>query len=360
VSGIIEMEEDLLRLPFDMFQRYQAVRNVIERVRTKEKLSIIDVGGSPGYMAKFLPKAEVIVIDVKISDGGVDIRADGCHLPIRPGSCDMAISIDTLEHISKPNRPHFLDELLRVTADYVIVAAPFSEKGVAEAEQLVYDFADRILIMKNEFLAEHIQYGIPDLEDVLQQLSNRTVDTALIPNGFLGNWIQLMLLDHLMLYLGAEELRKEFSCFYNSNFYRFDNREPSYRKVIIARKRGSIPSMDNLGAVKLEPKPALPSIEMNQFLVKLLSMKVALKTRDDAIVFLKKEVDNLHRILKKRDEAVRFLQDEKQNLATIIKSRDEAIFHLKNEILNLQTEVARLQSATYFVRMKLAKLLRRN
>ena len=55
---------ELASLPFDLYQRHRLAQEVVERVRGRRKrLTILDVGGAPGHLKKFLPRDRIMVLD---------------------------------------------------------------------------------------------------------------------------------------------------------------------------------------------------------------------------------------------------------------------------------------------------------
>jgi hypothetical protein len=54
-------------LPFDMFQRYMLTREIVQAVRHKRKISVLDVGGAPGAISDFFPADDIYITDLGIS-----------------------------------------------------------------------------------------------------------------------------------------------------------------------------------------------------------------------------------------------------------------------------------------------------
>ena len=60
------MNADLLELPFDQYQRYRLVADILKEVRPKgRRLSILDVGGRTALLRQFLPKDDVTAVDLE-------------------------------------------------------------------------------------------------------------------------------------------------------------------------------------------------------------------------------------------------------------------------------------------------------
>ncbi len=229
-----------LKLPFDQYQRYRVACDAIEAVREEgEKLTVLDVGGSPGLALDFLPKDRVFVIDRTDASKGPFIRGDGTAMPFRDRAFDVVMSVDVLEHIAPERRETFLNELKRVSKRYVFIAAPFRSDAVVEAERVLYDVIKAASGEEHAFLKEHLEHGLPEESGVRETLEGDRWETLSIPNGALKRWLPMMA---LMLYMiGDENLRDiagRVSAFYNSNYYEDDNREPSYRRLVGAARGG--------------------------------------------------------------------------------------------------------------------------
>ncbi len=135
-----EMVKDVLHPPFDQCQQYKVVREIVRLIKgqqQKQALKVLGMGGlSHTYegqplfpITRFLPEDEIMVLDVQ--DYGAPnylwVDKDGLF-PLSDASFDVVVSCDSLEHISSERRPAFLDELLRVARQYVVLAAPFDRR----------------------------------------------------------------------------------------------------------------------------------------------------------------------------------------------------------------------------------------
>ncbi|HKX46862.1 MAG TPA: class I SAM-dependent methyltransferase, partial [Planctomycetota bacterium] len=99
-----------LRLPFDQYQRYRLVSDVVERLRGgRARLRVLDVGGRTGLLRGFLPEDEVVLVDLEPSDvrPGL-VLGTGSRLPFRSGAFDVVCAFDTLEHVPPEQRAAFV------------------------------------------------------------------------------------------------------------------------------------------------------------------------------------------------------------------------------------------------------------
>ncbi|MDI6892257.1 MAG: methyltransferase domain-containing protein [Actinomycetota bacterium] len=230
------MEERLYELPFDQFQRYKVVEEIVNLARDDKPLKILDVGGYPGLISDFLPNDETYILDVASCERPNYIRGDGTSLPFTDGAFDVVSSLDVYEHIPTGERDRFIDEICRVSRDLVILSAPFKNRDVELVEKVLYEYVARVF---GEFptLKEHIDRGLPDLDDLLHRLENKGLLVINFPSGYLYNWLVMMLVKHyIMATLNSQKVQAQFDKLYNVHFSHDEFRSPSYRQVVVASK----------------------------------------------------------------------------------------------------------------------------
>jgi len=108
---------------------------------------VIDVGSSHAGYLIHMQAAQRIALDIAApfleaipeESGILRIRADAETLPIAPGSVDVVIISDVLEHLLEPER--FVQRLMQIAtpATRVIVHVPW-EENIARYESSVYEF----------------------------------------------------------------------------------------------------------------------------------------------------------------------------------------------------------------------------
>ncbi len=231
-------------LPFDQYNRYRIIREALENLFDDPlSLSVLDVGGWPGTLQRFLPCNTVTITDIQKWRGEY-VRANGCLLPFRDGAFDVAVSSDTIEHIAPDSRPRFLAELMRVNKRLLFLNAPFEDPEVVRAEKIVQSLIESKYGERYEFMEEHRCHGLPDLAGTLTALNENGFETAVLPNGYLPHWI-IALSTFFMLQwrFPDEKLSARANAYYNACFYRSDNREPSYRKLIVASRTVELSSL---------------------------------------------------------------------------------------------------------------------
>lgn len=345
-----------LELPFDQYQRYKIVEELVTLIRDGRRLRVLDVGGHPGFISIFLPEDETFILDTLPAVRPNYVQGDGARLPFKNNSFDLVVSIDTLEHIPSDQRPRFLEEQLRTSRNYILLAAPFEDENISLAEQIVNEFFIKKIGHPNDSLEEHFANGLPRLGETLAFLEEKGVQHLEIPNGYLYNWlIMMMALPAAQALPDSEKLVAMINRFYNQNLYVSDNRKPCYRTVILASKqhsldrdqitsryarvKGDVPVDTKLQLANLllslrleEPRVAALEDELNKRTAWALQLNNELATKDAYIGKLQSEFEE-------RTEWALKLRDE-------VEDRDRRILKLQDELeertdwaLKLQKEV---------------------
>jgi len=232
------MTADLLELPFDQYQRYRLVADILNEVRPKGRtLSILDVGGRTALLRQFLPSDDVTAVDLEMSDEPGLVLGDGSRLPFQDGSFDVVAGFDTLEHVPPARRTAFVDECARVASRWVVLIGPYESKRVNEAEERLVDFLREKLKTEHRYLNEHRSHGLPSLKGVESTLHKHGLQTACIGQGNLDRWLGLMCLE---LYLDADPCLRpvatRFFRFYNQTLYSSDHGGDMYRHALVGAK----------------------------------------------------------------------------------------------------------------------------
>jgi hypothetical protein len=345
---------DKLELPFDQYQRYKMVEELTELIRDGRQLRILDVGGHPRLIADFLPEDDTFILDVQPSEGLHCVQGDGARLPFRDGSFDLVVSVDTLEHIPPDRRSGFLEEQLRTSRDYVLLAAPFEDENVSLAEQIVNEFFIKKIGHPNDSLEEHFANGLPRLDETLSFFDESGVQHLEIPNGYLYNWLVMMMaLPAVQASPDSEELVAMINRFYNQKFYASDNRPPCYRTVILASKQHSLglvnwetgklvhwESPTNLPAYQSTNLPVDTSLQLANLILSLRLEQPRIATLEDELRKRTEWALQLRDELAKKDAYIEKLQDEfAERTEWALKLREE-VEDRDRRIVGLQDELA--------------------
>jgi hypothetical protein len=158
-----------------------------------------------------------------------------------------------MEHVPPHERQEFVHELVRVTNTWLLIAAPFDDPQVVRAEEVLQQLIVARYVERNQFIEEHRQNGLPDLSQTLGLLRSAGFDTVVLPNGYLHRWLLAISLFFLLqARFDDAELSARVNAYYNRSFYRDDNREPSYRKLIVAG-RGAGEALSRLPGLLVAP-----------------------------------------------------------------------------------------------------------
>lgn len=306
---------------------------------------MLDVGGYPGLIKDFLNEDETVVVDILPSEEPNYIQTDGTSLPFKANSFDLVCSLDTLEHVPPGNRESFLEEMLRVSKDYIVLICPFFDENIKLAEQITYEFYRKTFSADLEVLGEHLEYGLPDLEEVEQFVNKKGLSFITIPSGYLFNWLPMQVAKiYIQSLPRSEKLNSMIDRFYNENYYEGDHRLPSYRTVLVASKESKEPLAKIAKRFKVETDSQngeLKSFDTFSMLMSLLDLQ-----HKNQMQNLVKEVEATHKMLKEKDVHI-------YNLERIIAERD-------NHIQNLERWADRVQRTFSYRAYALVKKVKKN
>ncbi|MEZ6017204.1 MAG: methyltransferase domain-containing protein [Planctomycetota bacterium] len=316
---------DVERLPFDQYQRYRLVSDLVGEVRPPGKrLRILDVGGRTALLRDFLPADRVDLVDMEPAPSPGLVLGDGSRLPFMDGAFDVVAAFDTLEHVPPQARAAFVAECARVSRGYVMIAGPYQTARVEEAEEAVLVFLEQKLGIEHRYLREHRAYGLPDRAETEGVLAAAGLTVKSFGHANLDRWILLMCLEFYVDYDPTlRELGQRIFKFYNATLYASDHIEPVYRHVVIGAVAGApMPEASKVLAPPGAPREALPAF------LPLAQELLAFDHQRDA---LRPELERLHQVvrsleedLRQHDEAQRTVEaDLTAHRATVVALRAE-------------------------------------
>lgn len=148
--------------------RYAPVVAEIKRLKLSSS-KILEVGsGSLGITPYLKKQIDGLDVDFSppISPYINKIKGTATNIPFRKNSYDVVISVDTLEHLDKQERPKAIAEMIRVAKKLAIIVVPIGELSQSQDRQL-YLYWKKVFSTENQFLKEHIKNGLPQSEEIL-------------------------------------------------------------------------------------------------------------------------------------------------------------------------------------------------
>jgi predicted nucleic acid-binding Zn-ribbon protein len=239
---------DILALPFDQFQRYRLVADLVEKALGTRRGRVLDVGGRTELLGGFLKGHDIYLVDVEASDAKGLILGSGAALPFADDCFDAVCAFDTLEHVPVALRDAFVAECARVSRGFVFLAGPYDSPQVARSEELLQEFPKHKIGQPHRYLNEHRELGLPDREATLNVLRNAGGEVGVVGHANLERWLLAMCLE---MYMESDPLlqplAKPFYRFYNQMVFPHDHADPVYRHVVMASFGG-------------DPLPTIPEV----------------------------------------------------------------------------------------------------
>lgn len=148
--------------------RYAPVVSEIKKAHL-ENSKILEIGSGSLGITPYLKK-EVDGLDIDFSGPKSNMltrikgQADDIHF--HKNSYDVSISVDVIEHLDNSRRDSAIYEMLNVTKKLAILVVPEGEDSQIQDKKL-YEKYFKIFKKPNQFLQEHIKYGLPKKEEIL-------------------------------------------------------------------------------------------------------------------------------------------------------------------------------------------------
>ena len=243
-----EIKNEKLDLPFDLYTRNILISKLVNGVRNKRKLKILDVGGRSGQLKDFFKEDKCYVLDLRESERREEIYIVGDirDAPLKNSSFDVVISSDLYEHIPREDRLKTVSEMLRLSKNFIVLGAPFYSKEVEEAERKAYNFFLKNTGEPHPWLKEHIENGLPSRDELEDFLIEKGYEFYILETNNISNWLLLQFLTFYAYNYGLpEEKVSKVYRYYNENFVDLgDFLEPTYRKIFLVGKRGTLPTLE--------------------------------------------------------------------------------------------------------------------
>ncbi|MEM7517034.1 MAG: methyltransferase domain-containing protein, partial [Planctomycetota bacterium] len=334
-------------LPFDQYQRYRLVADVLQRIREGahggKPLRVLDVGGRTALLRRFLPEDHVFLVDVEASEEEGLVLGDGSRLPYKEGSFDAVATFDTLEHVPPAGREAFLAECRRVSRSWVIVAGPYDTPRVADAEVELREFLTHKLETKHRYLDEHHENGLPSLDATEAKLRELGGKVHSVAHGNIDRWLAMMCLSFYMdRDAPLREIAARFHRFYNESLYASDHAAPVYRHAVVASFAGHEPSqLAPRFEVPVAPPEAMERVR--HFANELLQFDVKRDVFEKERARLTAVNDGLVTDLEQHGTKLSELQELYEERGSVLDELREEERELKAGLAKVRGEIAEIQ-----------------
>lgn len=237
---------------------------------------------------------------------------------------DIVVALDVFEHIPMDRREKFICELNRVSKKCFIIAAPFYSVEVEAAEKRLNELFKVLYGTEYRWLKEHIENGLPVLEDSIITLQNMDIPYCIYEHGNLNVWEDLTRMHFLsVIDKELENYREYIDDYYNKYIEPFDYDSNSYRKFIIGYKDEVKIDQEifNLSRIPTENYEKLKELE-NEFNI-LFNNKMIKREKHDIVTILKNFISEKEsQIVKNVEEIIH--KEDAQDYLQIYKKTEES------------------------------------
>ena len=243
----MDLDERLLSLPFDHFERYSLTSEIVELLRPHDDapVRVLDVGGHNSSLKHFLPNDRVTLADPKEPPlytyrPGVPFRHDayvralGGLLPFADNAFDVVTAHETLDHVPPTARAEFVRDLLRVSRGHVVVSGPMDHPSVVAAERRVAEFWRQSQPSQRQPFLDRAEFGLPDAQRIESVLAEAGAPFIRIPNGNLLVWLSMMCWEAYVQSLpNPEQVHELMDRVFNAEFAARDFGGTCYRTTYV-------------------------------------------------------------------------------------------------------------------------------
>ena len=245
MNGNLNNNLNILELPSDLYSRNLIISEGIKKYKNEKGLKqirILDIGGRKGMLDLFLDKEdELTLLDIREGEEKNLRVGDATNMYFyEDNSFEVITSGDVFEHIPEGQREKFVKESLRVTNGLVILAAPFSVNQNEHLEEIANSYFKYLTGEDHEWLIEHINNGLPEVEDLETIISRLKVYFTVCESNNVDNWMLLQLLTfYLFKFKINSKKMGQFYRFYNEHIGEVEDENANfYRKIYFITKNG--------------------------------------------------------------------------------------------------------------------------
>lgn len=152
----------------DTALRYLPMVDILKN-KGLENSKIIEIGSGSYGITPYL-KREIVGVDISFDEPQHEllkqVKSSGNKLPFKDSEFDVAILSDVLEHVPADKRINILNEAIRVASKNVIIGGPFG-KDAFNQDKVLAEESRKGTGSMHKYLKEHLDYGLPEVEDIL-------------------------------------------------------------------------------------------------------------------------------------------------------------------------------------------------
>lgn len=209
LEEIEKKQIDLLNIDHNQYYRFISMKNKLAEKANGEKFSVLDVGGGHGQFAHFLPNdTDYCLLEPSVN------KISGLKIPFIEQSFDYVVSCHVLEHIDESEREEFLLQLLSKAKKGVLLLNPFYCPDIPDKEQLEL----LVDITKADWATEHLECGLPLLEDIQGFASKHGLNFEAEPNGTMATTTALVFTSFFAELHGEFESLRKVNRMFNRDF----------------------------------------------------------------------------------------------------------------------------------------------
>ena len=342
--------EQYLSIPFDQYQRYKLVSDIINKFRnTGESFRILEVGaGFEENLKKFLPNDIIYYID-KDYPSEYSLKENyivGDILKVElTEKYDFVVAIDVYEHISQIDRNKFVDSLITSSKIATVIAAPFDDENIKYCELFANEVYKTSHDSDHIWLKEHIVNGLPSLSLTIDLVKEHHLNPVIIPNGYLPHWFEII--STALLIDGKLELTQMMKTvyeIYNKNYYAYDNRNPAYRQVIVIPKERQDIDFSDLLSKNIDSETFNDNYQLLQSFIKEIKtayksnenfLKHAIIAKDTQLQEMTDQIQSLNQTATAKDTQLQEMTDQIQSLNQAATAKDTQLQEMTDQIQSL-------------------------
>ena len=283
ISDRHQNNQSFLGHVFDSYQNMMQIARCLREASRQIRIAqprLLELSRRPTGVEDYFPEADWVRYPTHKNDAPV--LKHPVKLPFADASFDGCLISDVYEHVPADWRPGLLKEMLRVTNGLVLVAAPNGNELVSKLDRVVFDFIWGKYGERFTPLAQHVEFGVEPLEQLLKTLKDQGAHrVTVLPANYVYRWIHMILiyfdLQHRNPY---GHFFNSFNEIYNERLSPFDYREPCYRYLIAIPTNPQL-DMDEFNKALDNPTQApVPATETDEMLLKTF-FEIDSKTADE-------------------------------------------------------------------------------